>query len=259
MFDCQSSFWRVGALAVALMFHAGRAGADEKAAPPEEAAPPHETPPLARAAAPYVPPATTPEPTGGFGANLSLGFSFLTAPPDMALTTPDGGAMPQFSGYPVGHLSGMNMVDVSISAFYRTASPLVLPLVGFEFGFPVSTGYPASVALGNKGLVWQRGGPTYYDGLDLPGVGLSFASGTFRFGFDVLPGFRYVRTTGTITQGVLTIDAEAHEYTFSLHADASVCVGAKGAASACLFAAPHVFEFSQWMNGAVFGARIETN
>ncbi len=166
--------------------------------------------------------------------------------------------MNQFSAYPLRHLAGMNMIDVSVSAFYRTASPIVIPLLGFEIGIPVSTGYPGSIPLG-KSLTWQKGGPTYYDGLDLLGVGLSFTTGTFRFGLDVLPGFRYVHTTGTITQGLLTIDAEAHEYSFSLHADVSFCVGAKGAASACVFAAPHVFEFSHWMNGAIFGARVETN
>jgi hypothetical protein len=254
---------RLGGLAAALMLVPLSVEAQEP--PPEvapiEAPPPHETAPLARAAAPYVPPATTPEPVGGFGANLGVGFSFIATPPDLTLTTPDGGAMKQFDGFPVRHLAGTEMVDLSISVFYRTASPIVLPLLGFEIGLPVSTGYPGSVALGTKpgSLTWLRGGPTYTDGLDLLGIGLAFASGTFRFGLDVLPGFRYFYTTGTITQGLLTIDAEARQYTFSLHADASLCVGAKAAASACVFAAPRVYEFGHVMNGAIFGARIETN
>jgi hypothetical protein len=179
----------------------------------------------------------------------------------MTLTTPDGGAMKPFNAFPVKHLGAMEMVDLSISAFYRTASPLVLPLLGFEIGIPVSTGYPASIPLGTKpgSLTWTRGGPTYRDGLDILGLGLVFGSGTFRFGVDVLPGFRYMYTTGTVTQGMLTVDAEARQYTFSLHADVSLCAGAKAAASACVFATPQVFEFGHWMNGAIFGARIETN
>jgi hypothetical protein len=252
----------------ALVMLASPVGAQETApetetAPASPPPPPplHETPPLARAAAPYVPPATTPEPVGGFGANLGVGFGFISTPPDLTLTTPDGGAMKQFSGFPVEHLAATYTVDLSISAFYRTASPIVIPLLGFEIGIPVSTGYPGSVPLGAKpgSLTWLRGGPTYSDGLDILGVGLVFATGTFRFGFDMLPGFRYFYTTGTITQGLLTIDAEARQYTFSLHADASMCAGAKGAASVCVFAAPHVFEFGHWVNGAVFGARVETN
>src|ERR1700691_4948587 len=115
---------------------------------PVVAPPPQETPPLARAAAPYVPPVSTPEPVGGFGANLGVGFSFIPTPPDLTLTTPDGGAMKQFNGFPVRHLAATEMVDLSVSVFYRTASPIVLPLLGFEIGMPVSTGYPGSVALG---------------------------------------------------------------------------------------------------------------
>jgi hypothetical protein len=252
--------------------------AQETAPPPETSPPPEASPapvaasapspapaaepaPLQRAAAPYVPPATEPEPTGGFGANLGVGFSFVPNPPDMALTTPDGGAMKQFSAFPVSHIAGMNMVDLAASVFYRTASPLLIPLLGFEFGIPVSTGYPESIALGtNAGsLTWQRGGPTYYDGLDILGLGLLLSSGTFRFAVDALPGFRYVFTTGTITEGLLTIDAEARQYSFSLHADVSVCAGAKGAVSVCVYGVPHVFEFGHGMNGATFGARIETN
>jgi hypothetical protein len=248
---------RLGVLAIAFVIIPRSVSAQES---PDVATPPQESAPVARAVAPapYVPPAMAPEPMAGFGANLSAGFSFLPTPPDMTLTTPDGGAMNQFSAYPVRHLASMNMVDLAASASYRTASPLVIPLLGFEFGIPVSTGYPGSVAL-TRPLTWQKGGPTFYDGLDILGVGLAFTTGTFRFGVDALPGFRFVRTTGTITQGLLTIDAEAHEYSFSLHADVSFCVGAKGAASGCLFAAPHVFEFSHWMNGAIFGARVETN
>ena len=41
--------------------------------------------------------------------------------------------------------------------------------------------------------------------------------------------------------------------------DVSACVGAKAAASVCLFGAPHVYEFGHAMNGAIFGARVETN
>jgi hypothetical protein len=249
---------RLGFLAACMLVAAPATAIDSQEPLAEPA---QESPPLARAAAPYVPPARTPEPTGGFGANLGVGFAFLPKPPDMALTTPDGGAMKPFSAFPVNRIGDMDMVDLSLTVFYRTASPIVVPLLGLELGIPVSTGYPGSVNLGTKpsSLVWLRGGPTYQDGLDLLGLGLSFTSGTLRFTFDVLPGFRYVHTTGTITQGMLTVDAEASQYSFSLHADAALCVGAKGAASACLFAVPHVFEFSQWMNGAIFGARIETN
>jgi hypothetical protein len=207
-----------------------------------------------------VKPDASAEPTSGFGAALGVGFAFLPRPPDMALTTPDGGAMSQFANTPVRHLSTMDMVDFSVGAIFRTASPIVIPLLGFEFGVPVSTGYPGSVVLENKpALSWQKGGPTFYDGLDIGGLGVELSSGTFRFAADVLPGFRFVRTTGTITQGLLTIDAEAHEYTFSLRAELKACAGSKAAVSACMYGAPHVFEFGNWMNGAVFGLRIETN
>ena len=117
--------WRLGVLAAAFILVPLSAEAQEP--PPEvapvPAAPPHETPLLARAAAPYVPPATTPEPVGGFGANLSVGFSFISTPPDLTLTTPDGGAMKQFNGFPVRHLAATEMVDLSISVFYRTIAP----------------------------------------------------------------------------------------------------------------------------------------
>jgi hypothetical protein len=224
--------------------------------------PPHETPPAERAPAPYVPPArTTPEPTSGLAANLGVGFALLPTPPDMSLTTPDGGAMSQFGGAPVRHVGTTSMVDFSISVLYRTASILTLPLLGVEVGVPVSTGYPASIPLASKGasLTWERGGPTYTDGLDILGLGVTIPAGNVRVAVDALPGFRYFYTTGTITQGLLTIDAEARQYTFSLHADASLCVGTRGVASACLFATPYVFEFARWMNGAAFGARLETN
>jgi hypothetical protein len=155
----------------------------------------------------------------------------------------------------------MDMVDFSAGVLFRTASPIVIPLLGFELGAPVSTGYPGSVEVGTKSapLSWLRGGPTYYDGLDIAGIGVELSSGTFRFGLDFLPGFRFIHTTGTITQGVLTVDAEAHEYSFSLRAEVAACVGAKAAFSACLYGAPHVFEFGEWMNGAVFGLRVATN
>jgi hypothetical protein len=237
-------------------------------APPAEASP--DAPPLtgrSRAApppslppAPLVKPDANPEPTSGFGANFGVGFALLPTPPDMTLTTPDGGAMTQFAKTPLRHLAGMDMITFSASAFFRTASPITVPLLGFELGVPVSTGYPGSIVLENKPpLSWLKGGPTYYDGLDIGGLGVELASGTFRFRLDVKPGFRYVRTTGTITEGLLTVDAEADQFTFSLRADIQACVGAKGALSACLFGAPHVFEFGNWMNGAVFGLRLETN
>lgn len=245
---------------------AGRARAQEPPPPPPEASPPPAaptaapSPPQHLAPPPYVPPVSSPEPTAGLGANLSVGFSFLTTPPDMTLTTPDGGAMKQFAGTPLTHLAGMEMVSLSISGFYRTASPFLLPLLGFEFGFPVSTGYPGSIDLRAKpALAWQRGGPTYYDGLDILGAGFDLGTGSFRFALAVLPGFRFVSTTGTITQGLLTIDAEASTLSFSLRADVSACLGAKAAASLCLFGTPHVYEFSKWMNGALFGLRLETN
>jgi hypothetical protein len=179
----------------------------------------------------------------------------------MTLQTPDGGAMNQFAGDPLRHHAWMPMVAISASVFYRTGSIVKLPLLGFELGIPVSTGYPPSVDLGTKKapLSWVRGGPTFYDGFDILGLGLELSPGSFRFGLDVLPGFRFVRTTGTITQGALTIDAEAHEYSFSLRAEVKGCAGTKAAFSVCLFAAPHVFEFGNWLNGAVFGARVETN
>jgi hypothetical protein len=229
--------------------------AGEPSAPSSQPSPPRPPP------APYVPAVATSELVAGFGANLSVGYAFLATPPDMTLTTPDGGAMPQFSADPLRHLAAMQMVSASISVFYRTASPFVIPLLGFEFGFPVSTGYPANVALGTgrSALTWLRGGPTYRDGLDILGAGVSFSSGTFRFDLDVIPGFRFITTTGAITQGLLTIDAEAHDYSFSLHADAGVCVGAKAAFSVCAYGTPYVFEFGRWMNGAAFGLRVETN
>jgi hypothetical protein len=176
----------------------------------------------------------------------------------MALGTPDGGAMKQFAGTPVTHIGTMDMVDLSIGVLFRMASPLLIPLLGFEFGIPVKTGYPGSIALGNA-LSWVKGGPTFYDGLDIGGLGVELSAGTFRFGLDAMPGFRFVRTTGTITQGVLTVDAEASEYTFSLRAEVKACAGGKAAFSGCIYAAPHVFEFGKWMNGAVFGLRVETN
>jgi len=210
---------------------------------------------------PFVPPATEPEPTGGFGVNLGVGFGFDTKPPDMTLVTPDGGSMKQFDGSPLNHLAGMQMIDLAVSVFYRTPSFLVLPILGFDFGFPVKTGYPGSIGLGkgSGSLSWVKGGPTFYDGLDILGVVAVFTTGTFRGGIDLLPGFRFVRTTGTITQGLLTIDAEAHDYSFSFHAEVSACFGARGAVSVCLYGTPRVYEFGQWMNGASFGVRMETN
>jgi hypothetical protein len=216
--------------------------------------------PSPMASPPLGKPPASPELTSGFGAFVGSGFAFLSMPPDMNLVTPDGGAMSQFAKTPVAHLGAMQMIDIDVAVFFRTASPITLPLLGFEFGIPVSTGYPGSVALETKpSLSWIRGGPTFYDGMDISGVGVEFAAGTFRFGFTVFPGFRYVRTTGTTTLGLLTVDAEAHEYSFSLHADAMACAGAKAAVSVCLFAAPHVFEFSRALNGAAFGVRVETN
>jgi hypothetical protein len=90
-------------------------------------------------------------------------------------------------------------------------------------------------------------------------LGVEFSSVTFRFGAKAMPGFRYARTTGTITEGLLTVDAEANQYSFSLRAEVTACAGAKAAFSACVYGAPHVFEFGHWMNGAVFGLRVETN
>jgi hypothetical protein len=229
------------------------------AVPPAVTSVPFVPPPMPRA--PLLPADTSSAPTPGFGANLGVGFAFLPTPPDMTLTTPDGGAMKQFASTPVRHVATMDMIAISGSVLYRTGSAIVLPLLGFELGLPITTGYPTTVALGTKAapLPWIRGGPTYYDGLDILGLGVEFSSGTFRFGLDVLPGFRYVRTTGTITQGVLTVDAEGQEFSFALRAELTACVGARGAFSACLYGAPHVFEFSNWMNGAVFGIRAATN
>jgi len=208
---------------------------------------------------PRLKPDTTAQLTSGLGADLGAAFAFLPTPPTMALETPDGGAMKQFAGTPVSHIGTMSMVDLSIGVLFRTATPVVIPLLGFEFGIPVKTGYPGSVDLGTQGPSWIKGGPTFYDGLDIGGLGVELVAGTFRFGLVAMPGFRFVRTTGTITQGVLTIDAEANEYTFSLRAEVKACAGGKGVVSACVYGAPHVFEFSQWMNGAVFGLRVETN
>jgi hypothetical protein len=234
-------------LAVALV--AGPARSQEAPGPP---------PPLPPA--PRIHPDASPLATSGLGADLGVGFAFLT-PPTMALGTPDGGAMKQFAGTPLTHVGAMDMVDLSIGVLFRTASPLVIQLVGFEFGIPVKTGYPGSIALETKPapLSWIKGGPTFYDGLDIGGLGVELTAGTFRFGLDAMPGFRFVRTTGTITQGVLTVDAEASEYTFSLRAEVKACAGGKAAFSGCLYGAPHVFEFGKWMNGAVFGLRVETN
>lgn len=218
------------------------------------------------AGAPPASPDEEPTPAArkaGPGVSVDLAASVLSSPPTLALTTPNGASMSQFGDGPIAPLGKTTMFSFAVNVFARTGTPLFVPLIGVEVGVPLSTGYPGNVPLGpsNAPLTWVKSdGTTYYDGLDVLGLGFEYATSRFSVAASIRPGLRYLRMVGTITQDLLTVDAEAHRWTFSLHADAEACGrfgNPNGVAGVCLFGGPHVYEFGNWANGFVLGLRIK--
>src|SRR5262249_33832717 len=159
------------------------------------------------------------------------------------LYTPGGVEMGQFQSGAVGRLGSMYMLSFGVSGIYRTGKILTIPLVGVELGIPVATGYPGTVDIGTpeQPLPWVKNdGSTYYDGIDILGLGADLQQDNVRLAIAVKPGFRYVRMSGTLTQNLLTVDAEAHKYSFSFRGDASLCYRFTKSAWGCLIVAPHL-------------------
>jgi hypothetical protein len=172
-----------------------------------------------------------------------------------------GVKMRQFGDNTIRPLSSTYMVSLALSVLARV-SVVQIPLFGIEVGIPVSTGFPGSVDVGTptNPLSWEKNpGSTYYYGLDFFGLGIVLHTGDFRFAMVVKPGYRYLRMSGTLTQNLLTVDAEAHQYSFSFRGDVEACFAMTSIASGCLFVAPHLYEFDGWLNGGVGGLRFESN
>jgi hypothetical protein len=91
------------------------------------------------------------------------------------------------------------------------------------------------------------------------GLGADIQQDKLRLAIAVKPGFRYVRMSGTLTQNLLTVDAEAHKYSFSFRGDAELCYRFNKSLWGCLLVAPHLYEFGAWLNGGVAGIRVETD
>ena len=78
----------------------------------------------------------------GFAAQVDLGASWFTKLPNLALYTPNNVRMKQFPDGVVARTGDSYMFSMAIEAILRTGTPLTIPLIGFEFGAPLVTGYP---------------------------------------------------------------------------------------------------------------------
>jgi hypothetical protein len=172
----------------------------------------------------------------------------------MRLYTPADASMDQFGANPINASGPMAMLGADLLVYVRTGTPLWLPLIGVGAGGGITSSYPGQVDLG--GLTWdRRNNNLFYEWVDLPGLGVRFSGDWWLVALSAHAGVSYVRVAGTITQNELTVDAQAHEWSFTVRSDVQFCFG-KPKLWGCLFGGPNLYEF-EGMNGGWAGLRVD--